>query len=68
MAEYGTNHMYPNYQPHSPYGQPNQSIYNQCKICLRSLFLIILLTVSQQMVPSLPVIDILSGEYDEVFE
>jgi len=23
------NHMYPNYQPHSPYNQPNQGIYNQ---------------------------------------
>ncbi|KAI5457734.1 hypothetical protein BGZ63DRAFT_363953 [Mariannaea sp. PMI_226] len=25
------SHMYPNYQPHSPYAQPNQGIYSQCK-------------------------------------
>ncbi|ODA77093.1 hypothetical protein RJ55_07611 [Drechmeria coniospora] len=28
MAEYSTNHMYSNYQPHSPYGQPSQNIYS----------------------------------------
>lgn len=31
LADYGAGHMYPNYQPHSPYGQPTQSMYNQCK-------------------------------------
>ncbi|OAA57244.1 Zinc finger, C2H2-type/integrase, DNA-binding protein [Cordyceps fumosorosea ARSEF 2679] len=30
LPEYGaTGHMYPSYQPHSPYGQPNQNIYGQ---------------------------------------
>ncbi|KAH8910323.1 hypothetical protein BR93DRAFT_473354 [Coniochaeta sp. PMI_546] len=29
MPEYGGNHMYPNYQANSPYGQPNQQMYNQ---------------------------------------
>ena len=31
LPDYGTSHMYPSYQPHSPYGQPNQNIYSQCK-------------------------------------
>lgn len=31
LADYGGSHMYPSYQPHSPYGQPNQSMYSQCK-------------------------------------
>ncbi|OAA78841.1 Zinc finger, C2H2-type/integrase, DNA-binding protein [Akanthomyces lecanii RCEF 1005] len=30
LPEYGaTSHMYPNYQPHSPYGQPSQNMYSQ---------------------------------------
>ncbi|KID92603.1 Zinc finger, C2H2-type/integrase, DNA-binding protein, partial [Metarhizium majus ARSEF 297] len=29
LADYGAGHMYPNYQPHSPYGQPTQNMYNQ---------------------------------------
>ncbi|KFA77044.1 hypothetical protein S40288_04731, partial [Stachybotrys chartarum IBT 40288] len=29
MSDYGGSHMYPNYQPHSPYGQPTQSLYSQ---------------------------------------
>ncbi|KAJ3487577.1 hypothetical protein NLG97_g6382 [Lecanicillium saksenae] len=30
LPEYGaTGHMYPNYQPHSPYGQPSQNLYSQ---------------------------------------
>ncbi|KAM3514507.1 hypothetical protein MY11210_001850 [Beauveria gryllotalpidicola] len=30
LPEYGAaGHMYPSYQPHSPYGQPNQNLYNQ---------------------------------------
>jgi hypothetical protein len=28
MPEYGANHMYSNYQGHSPYGQPGQGMYN----------------------------------------
>lgn len=32
LPEYGaTGHMYPSYQPHSPYGQPSQNMYSQCK-------------------------------------
>ena len=30
MPDYNTSHMYSNYQPHSPYGQPSQNMYNQC--------------------------------------
>ncbi|PNY24648.1 Uncharacterized protein TCAP_05415 [Tolypocladium capitatum] len=29
LPDYNTGHMYSNYQPHSPYGQPNQNIYSQ---------------------------------------
>ncbi|KOS21094.1 hypothetical protein ESCO_004410 [Escovopsis weberi] len=29
MPEYNANQMYPNYQPHSPYGQPGQAVYTQ---------------------------------------
>lgn len=29
LPEYGANHMYSNYQPPSPYGQPGQQMYNQ---------------------------------------
>ncbi|KJZ69208.1 hypothetical protein HIM_11408 [Hirsutella minnesotensis 3608] len=29
LPDYNTSHMYPNYQPHSPYGQTHQSIYSQ---------------------------------------
>jgi len=29
LPDYGSGHMYPSYQPHSPYGQPNQGMYNQ---------------------------------------
>ncbi|POR33028.1 Uncharacterized protein TPAR_06788 [Tolypocladium paradoxum] len=29
MPDYNAGHMYSNYQPHSPYGQPNQNMYNQ---------------------------------------
>jgi hypothetical protein len=29
LPDYGNNHIYPSYPPHSPYGQPNQSMYNQ---------------------------------------
>ncbi|KAG5987275.1 C2H2 finger domain transcription factor con7, partial [Claviceps pusilla] len=29
LADYGTSHMYSSYQPHSPYGQPSQSMYTQ---------------------------------------
>ncbi|TQV91857.1 hypothetical protein V2A60_006035 [Cordyceps javanica] len=30
LPEYGaTGHMYPSYQPHSPYGQPSQNLYSQ---------------------------------------
>ncbi|KAK0723022.1 hypothetical protein B0T26DRAFT_740072 [Lasiosphaeria miniovina] len=29
MAEYGGSHVYPNYTPPSPYGQPGQQMYNQ---------------------------------------
>ena len=29
LPEYGGNHVYPSYQPQSPYGQPSQSLYNQ---------------------------------------
>lgn len=37
MPDYNTSHIYSNYQPHSPYGQPNQNIYNQCTLtCLLS--------------------------------
>lgn len=41
LGDYGASHMYPSYQPHSPYGQPNQSMYSQCKfgiLALRDLF------------------------------
>lgn len=30
LPDYGNSQMYPNY-PHSPYGQPGQSMYSQCK-------------------------------------
>ena len=29
LPEYGGNYMHPNYQPASPYGQPNQQMYSQ---------------------------------------
>ncbi|EOO00643.1 putative transcriptional regulator protein [Phaeoacremonium minimum UCRPA7] len=29
LPEYGANYMHPNYQPASPYGQPNQQMYSQ---------------------------------------
>jgi hypothetical protein len=29
LPDYNTNHMYSNYQPHSPYAQPSQGMYNQ---------------------------------------
>ncbi|KAM4062307.1 hypothetical protein HRG_009157 [Hirsutella rhossiliensis] len=29
LPDYNTSHIYPNYQPHSPYGQAHQSIYSQ---------------------------------------
>lgn len=28
MPQYGGNHMYSNYPPHSPYAQPSQGMYN----------------------------------------
>jgi hypothetical protein len=31
LPDYNTNHMYSNYQPHSPYAQPSQGMYSQCK-------------------------------------
>lgn len=31
MPEYGASHMYPSYQPHSPYGQPSQNLYSHCE-------------------------------------
>lgn len=37
LPEYGASHMYPSYQPHSPYAQTSQGIYNQCK-CPSQLF------------------------------
>lgn len=37
LPEYGASNMYPNYPPHSPYGQPpSQGMYNQCKDCIPS--------------------------------
>jgi len=29
LPDYNTNHMYSNYQPHSPYAQTSQGMYNQ---------------------------------------
>ncbi|KAK2612190.1 C2H2 finger domain transcription factor con7 [Conoideocrella luteorostrata] len=29
LPDYGNSHLYSNYQPHSPYGQPNQNMYSQ---------------------------------------
>ncbi|PFH56720.1 hypothetical protein XA68_16106 [Ophiocordyceps unilateralis] len=29
LPDYNTSHMYPNYQPHSPYGQAHHGIYSQ---------------------------------------
>ncbi|KAH7308083.1 hypothetical protein B0I35DRAFT_103534 [Stachybotrys elegans] len=29
LSDYNTSHMYPNYQPHSPYAQQSQGMYNQ---------------------------------------
>ncbi|KAG6248887.1 hypothetical protein E4U24_002495 [Claviceps purpurea] len=37
LADYGAGHMYPNYPPHSPYGQPNQNMYSQCEFSKFSL-------------------------------
>lgn len=37
LADYGAGHMYPNYPPHSPYGQPNQNMYSQCKFANSSM-------------------------------
>lgn len=33
LPDYGNSHMYSNYPPHSPYGQPppSQGMYSQCK-------------------------------------
>ncbi|PHH67760.1 hypothetical protein CDD80_540 [Ophiocordyceps camponoti-rufipedis] len=31
LPDYNASHMYPNYQSHSPYGQPHHGIYSQCR-------------------------------------
>jgi hypothetical protein len=31
LPDYNGNHMYSSYPPHSPYGQPSQNMYSQCK-------------------------------------